>query len=289
MESIAVAKTIASKEGYRISPDRELVGLGAANAVAAFLGGYPVTGGFSRSAVNHRAGAVTPLAGVITAGLVTLALLVLTPLFRPMPKAALAAVILVAVASLVDFGELARLWRLKRPDAAVWLTTFVAALVLGSEKGIAVGVGLSLVVFVRRSARPHMAELGYVEDHDAYLNVERFPSARTYEGVYILRVDASMYFANAAHLEDHLRGVAADREDLEHIVLDLAGVNDMDSSALHSLEELLDDLGEAGVALHLAGAKGPVRDLLERASGLSSHDLKTEYQTVGDVLGEITG
>jgi SulP family sulfate permease len=134
-----------------------------------------------------------------------------------------------------------------------------------------------------------MAELGYVEDHDAYLNVERFPSARTYEGVYILRVDASMYFANAAHLEDHLRGVAADREDLEHIVLDLAGVNDMDSSALHSLEELLDDLGEAGVALHLAGAKGPVRDLLERASGLSSHDLKTEYQTVGDVLGEITG
>jgi sulfate permease, SulP family len=265
MESIAVAKSIASREKYRIDANRELRGLGLANLAGAAFSGYPVTGGFSRSAVNYQAGARTGLASIITALLVTLTLLAFTSLFHYLPNAVLAAIVMVAVYGLIDFREPVHLFRLKKVDGWTLVLTFAATLLIGIEQGILLGAAFSLLVFIWRSANPHVARLGWLRRERVFRNVERYPEVEQVPGVAILRVDASLYFANMAFLENWLRAAVVDQPAVRTIVLDFSGVNDMDAVAVETLEELVEDFALQGISLHIAAMKGPVRDITARA------------------------
>jgi len=267
VESVSVAQSLAAKRRQKVEPDRELLGLGAANLAAAFSGGYPVTGGFARSVVNFAAGARTPLAGVFTAALLALVALYFTGWFRFLPNAVLAATIVAAVLGLVDLGIARRLWRYSRADAASWAVTVAGVLALGIEVGILAGVGVSLLLYLWRSGRPHLAVVGQVPGTEHYRNVLRH-KVLTHPSLLAVRVDESLYFANARYLEDRLLEMVADRPELRDVVLICSAVNLIDASALESLEALSARLGDAGVALHLAEVKGPVMDRLERSDFL---------------------
>lgn len=265
MESIAVAKKLAAREEYRIDANQELKGLGLANIAAGVFSGFPVTGGFSRSAVNYQAGARTGLATMITAGLVLFTLIAFTGLFHYLPNAVLAAIVMVAVYGLIDVGEAKRLFAVKPVDGWTLGVTFLGTLVVGIEQGIVIGVVFSLLVFIWRSAYPHVARLGWLSRERVFRNVERFPEARTFPGTTIVRIDSSLYFANAAFLEDYLNTVIAQDRGLERLILDFSGVNDIDAVAVETLEGLFASLEARGIDLRIAGMKGPVRDVTGRA------------------------
>lgn len=267
VESIAVAQSLASKRRQAIDPDRELVALGAANVAAGLFGGYPVTGGFARSVVNDQAGAVSGAASLVTAAAIALVLAWFTPLFAFLPQAVLAATVIVAVVGLVDLREPRRIWRANRGDALVWAMTFAAVLALGVEGGIFAGVATSLALLLWRTSRPHIAVVGRLGDGEVYRNVLRH-RVTTWPHVVAVRVDESLYFANARYLAQALLRIVADRPAVRHLVLIGSAVNAIDSSALHTLESLLAELRDAGVELHLAEIKGPVMDGLERTDFL---------------------
>jgi sulfate permease, SulP family len=261
MESISVAKALASKRRQKVDADQELVALGAANLAAAFSSGYPVTGGFSRSSVNFSAGANSGLASIITAGLIALTVLLLTPFFYYLPNTVLAAIIIVAVIGLIDLRTLRHVWRYNKADAASLLATFGAVLVLGVDAGILVGVAASLALYLWRTSRPHMAVVGRVGDSEHFRNVLRH-DVQTCPHVVAVRVDESLYFANTAYLEDRLLGMVAERPEVRHLLLICGAVNFIDASALETLEAMLQELRDAGADLWLAEVKGPVMDRL---------------------------
>lgn len=269
VESISVAQTLAAKRRQRVNANHELTGLGMANIASAVSGGFPVTGGFSRSVVNFDAGAVTPMAGVFTAVGIGLTTLFLTPLFHYLPNATLAATIIVAVLSLVDLGAIRRAWRFNKPDFAAMLVTIAMVLVVGVEAGVMTGVGLSIVLFLWHTGRPHIAEVGQVPGTEHFRNVLRHEVV-TSPAVLTLRVDESLYFANARFLEDRIYDAAVQRPLVKHVVLLCTAINDIDTSALESLEELSRRLSDADVTLHLSEVKGPVMDKLRR-SDLEKH------------------
>ena len=287
VESIAVARSIAAKAGYDIDANRELVGLGLANVLGSAFSSYPVTGGLSRSAVNYGAGARTPLASVVTAGLVLLTLVLLTPLFYYLPNAALAAVVVVAVYGLIDAREPARLFGVKRADGWVLIVTFAATLLVGIEQGIIAGISFSLAVFVWRSSRPHTTEVGYLPDEDIFRNVKRYPEARTFPGVLIVRVDASLYFANMAFLKNWLDGAVSGRPGLRHLILDFSAVNDVDGVAIETLEELAVQLRSRGISTHVAGMKGPVRDVVARSGWPKEPGTDAGHPSIKHALGRL--
>jgi len=265
MESIAVARSLAAKERESVDADRELTGLGLANLVAGVVAAFPVTGGFSRSAVNAQAGARSGLASVTTALLVLLTLLLLTPAFRDLPQAVLGAIVVVAVAGLVDLREARHLWQLRRSDGAVWGLTFAGTLLVGVEPGLLVGIGASLAWFVVRSAFPHVARVGWLAEEGVWRNLARYPGAWAPPGVEVLRFDAALYFANVGFLRDTVERSLAERPDLEGLVLDLGGAHDIDAVGVETLHQLLVDLERRGLRVAVAGLKGPVRDVLARA------------------------
>lgn len=267
VESISVAQTLAARRRQRIDANQELVGLGAANVAAAITSGYPVTGGFARSIVNFDAGARTQLAGVFTAAGIALVAVLFTPLFQDLPQAALAATIIVAVLSLIDFETIRHTWRYSRSDFSAMAATIVVVLVVGVEAGILAGVALSIALYLWRTSRPHIAIVGQVPGTEHFRNVERH-SVITSPAVLSVRVDESLYFADARYLEDWLYGEVARRPDIRHVVLVCAAINYIDASALDSLEVILDRLKQAGVTLHLSEVKGPVLDRLKRSDFL---------------------
>lgn len=264
MESIAIAQTLASRRRQKVDANQELIALGVANVGASFTAGYPVTGGFSRSVVNFEAGATTPLASVGTATLVALTVAFLTPMFYYIPHAVLAAVIVVAVASLVDWRMPFRLWRSNKADAFALVVTFVAVFALGIEIGVLVGMGTSLGLFLWRTSRPHIAVVGRVGNSESFRNVQRH-EVTTHPAVLAIRVDESLYFANTKYLEDALLDKVAEHRAVEHLLLVGSGINYVDASAVETLRELIERLHDAGVAFHLADVKGPVLDQLYRA------------------------
>jgi SulP family sulfate permease len=271
VESLAMAQYFAARRRYRIRPGQEFVALGAANVTAGLFQGYPVAGSFSRTAVNAASGALTPVSGLITAAVIALTLMVAAPVFRPLPKAALAAVVFMAATSLFDVAEARRLWRVKRSDSYLLLLAFSATLILGIERGIAVAVVASLVVILQKTSRPHIAVLGRLPGTQVFRNVERSPAAVTTPGILVVRVDAPLYFATAEYLKEKLERVATDREeDLQVLVFDMSSVNDLDSSADRALHELADDFAAQDIDLYLASVKGLVRDVMRR-SGLYDH------------------
>ncbi|NKC29398.1 SulP family inorganic anion transporter [Falsiroseomonas selenitidurans] len=264
VESVSVAQTLAAKRRQRIVANQELVGLGTANLASAISGGYPVTGGFARSVVNFDAGAATPLAGAATALGILGATLFLTPLFRYLPQAVLAATIIVAVLSLVDLAAIRRTWTYSRADFAAMAATILLVLLVGVEAGIVAGVALSLLLFLWRTSTPHMAIVGQVPGTEHFRNVDRH-AVITEPAILSLRVDESLYFANARYLEDRIYAEAAARPALQHVILMCPAVNLIDASALESLEAIADRLQAAGVGFHLSEVKGPVMDALKRS------------------------
>ncbi len=282
VESVSVGQTLAARRRQRIEPDQELVALGGSNLAASFTGGFPVTGGFARSVVNFDAGAQTPAAGVFTAGGILLASLFLTPALFYLPQATLAATIVVAVLSLVDFGILKKTWAFSKADFAAVLATLLVTLGVGVEAGLVAGVGLSLVLHLWRTSQPHIAEVGQVPGTEHYRNVQRH-AVITQPQVLALRMDESLYFANARALEDRINAEVAGRPALRHVVLLGSAINDIDASALDSLEAVNQRLRDAGIALHLSEIKGPVMDRLERSDfmqHLSGRVFLTHHQAV---------
>ncbi len=264
VESVSVAQTLAAKRRQRIVPNQELVGLGTANLAAAVSGGYPVTGGFARSVVNFDAGAATPLAGAATALGILAATLFLTPLFRYLPQAVLAATIIVAVLSLVDVAAIRRTFAYSKPDFAAMATTILLVLFVGVEAGILAGVALSLLLFLWRTSTPHIAIVGQVPGTEHFRNIDRH-SVITSPALLSIRVDESLYFANARFLEDRVIAEVAARPGLRHVVLMCSAVNLIDASALESLEAIAERLHSAGIGFHLSEVKGPVMDALKRS------------------------
>jgi SulP family sulfate permease len=263
VESISVAQTLAARKRQRIDPDQELIGLGAANLGAAFTGGYPVTGGFARSVVNFDAGAETPAAGAYTAVGLAIAAVALTPLIYFLPKATLAATIIVAVLSLVDFSILGKAWRYSRSDFAAVSATILITLGFGVELGVTAGVVLSVLIHLYKTSRPHMAIVGQVPGTEHYRNVLRH-DVITEDDILTLRVDESLYFANARFLEDRLYDMVAKRENLRHVILMCPAINEIDMSALESLEAINERLAAIDVSFNLSEVKGPVMDRLKR-------------------------
>jgi sulfate permease, SulP family len=267
VESVSVAQTLAARKRQRIDPNQELVGLGAANVAAAFSGGYPVTGGFARSVVNFDAGAETPMAGVLTAAGIALTAAFLTPLFFHLPTATLAATIIVAVLALVDLGAIKRTFAYSKSDFTAMAATILVVLTVGIEAGIVTGIAVSVLLYLWRTSRPHMAIVGQVPGTEHFRNVLRH-QVITSDRVLTVRVDESLYFANTRYLEDRVYDLVAARPQLEHVVLMCPAVNFIDASALESLEAIVERLHAAGVTFHLSEVKGPVMDRLHRSSFL---------------------
>jgi len=263
VESVSVAKTLAAKRKQRIEPNQELIALGASNISSGLSGGYPVTGGFARSVVNFDAGAQTPAAGAFTAVGLLLAALMLTPLLYFLPKATLAATIIVAVLSLVDLSILSRAWSYSKADFAAVLGTILLTLGVGVEIGVATGVLVSLALFVWKTSRPHVAEVGQVPGSQHFRNIHRH-QVITDPAILTLRIDESLYFANARRMEDLiLARVHRGRDQLKHVILMCSAVNEVDLSALESLEAINQRLSDMGIKLHLSEVKGPVMDRLK--------------------------
>ncbi len=269
VESISVAQTLAARKRQRIDPNQELIGLGAANIGAAFTGGYPVTGGFARSVVNFDAGAETAAAGAFTAVGLAIAALALTPLIYFLPVATLSATIIVAVLGLVDFSILRRSWSYSRPDFIAVAATVLFTLGLGVETGVSAGVILSIGLHLYRTSRPHVAEVGLVPGTQHFRNINRH-AVLTDPGLLTIRIDESLYFANARFLEDCIYDRLADDSPIRDVVLMCSAINEIDLSALESLEAINLRLKEMGVRLHLSEVKGPVMDGLQRTHFLDA-------------------
>ncbi|MBT9464439.1 sulfate permease [Hydrogenophaga sp.] len=290
VESVSVGQTLAAKRRQRIEPDQELVALGASNLGAAFTGGFPVTGGFARSVVNFDAGAQTPAAGVFTAIGILLASLFLTPALYHLPQATLAATIVVAVLSLVDFSIFRKTWAWSKPDFTAVLATLLATLLQGVEVGLVVGVAVSLALHLYRTSRPHIAEVGLVPGTEHFRNVLRHPVLVSPQ-VLSLRVDESLYFANSRALEDRVNDAVATHPALRHVVLQCSAINDIDASALESLEAINHRLRDAGLQLHLSEVKGPVMDRLRRThllQDLGGQVFLTHFQAIQELAREVS-
>lgn len=264
IESISVAQTFAAKHRNLVLPNNELVGLGASNIIAAFCGAFPVTGGFSRSAVNYDAGVKTPIASLLTGAGIALVITFLGGFIAHVPQAVLAATIIVAVMSMADLKVLSQTWNYSKPDFAAAAATIGMTLLEGVEIGLLSGIVLSVGLFLYRTSRPHVAVVGLVPDTEHFRNVLRH-DVITSPQVLSVRIDESLYFANARFLEERLVELLLEKPQVKHLVLICSAVNDIDASALESLEALNQRLKDMGVTFHLSEVKGPVMDRLRKS------------------------
>ena len=284
-ESIAVAKSIQKKhKNYEIDASQELLALGIANIGASFFQAFPTMGGFARSAVNDQSGAKTNLAGIISATVVILTLLFLTPYFYYLPNAILASIIIVAVFGLIDFKEAKHLWKTDRRDFAMFMITAIATLTLGVEQGIIVGVGVSIVGLLIRVSYPHIAELGLDAKSRKYLNVERFEHINPDDEVLIVRLDAQLFFANTRYFQDRLKRLEEKRENLKAVILDARGINGMDSTAVHAILDLVADYKKRNIRFLMSNVKGPVRDTIRRTKVRSEIGPDNFFLSIEDAL-----
>lgn len=269
VESVSMGQMLAAKRRQRISPNQELIGLGAANLAAGVTSGMPVTGGLSRTVINYDAGAQTPAAGAFAALGIALITLSFTGWLYYLPIATLAATITVAILTLVDIPMLRQTWRYSRSDFSAMAVTILLTLVEGIEAGIVSGVTLSIALFLYRTSRPHSALVGRVPDTEHFRNTHRH-NVETISHVALLRIDESLYFANARYLEDTVYNLVASHPELEHVVLICSAVNLIDASALESLDAINSRLKDSNVKLHLSEVKGPVMDKLKKSDFLDA-------------------
>lgn len=263
METISVGRAIARQHRYDVVPNRELLAIGFANLTGGMTGGYPVAGGLSRTAVNARAGARTQLAALVTGVMVVIALFAFTQAIYFLPKAALSAVIVGAVVGLIDIRGAIEIYRVKKANFAMVAITFVATLFFGIQYGIMVGIGVSVFLFLVQTTKPHFAVLGRIPGSQTYLNIERHPHAERIPGIRMVRIDAQLYFGNVSFLKETVRKLLDEADDpVRALVLEAAGVNQLDSAAAATLAELDEELAERGTSLVLTRVKGPVREVL---------------------------
>lgn len=285
MESIAVAKSIASREGYKVNPDNELIGLGLANVVGAFFQSYPATGGLSRTAVNYQAGARTVLAALITVVLIVVTVLFFTPAFYFLPMTILASIVMLAVTSLFDYEEIKHLWHTDRKDFLLLMFTFLVTLFVGIKEGILAGVVVSLLTIIYRIAKPHSAELGRLGETKVFRNIDRYPKANIDTDMLVIRFDAPLYFANVEAFQEAIYH-RLERRDIKPglLILDATSINMVDSTGISALLELLDYLKEKEIELYIVGAIGPFRDKLSRAGLLSDDTEWSHFFSLEDAM-----
>lgn len=288
VESVSVGQSLAMKRKQKINLNRELYGLGAANVASALSGGYPVTGGFSRSVVNFSAGANTPLAGVISAGLMVIVLVGFTRSFSNLPQAVLSGTIIVAVLGLTDFSKLKDIWKFDKADFAAFMLTFLGLIALGVEEGILIGVVFSLSAYFWRASHPHIAEVGRIAGTEHFRNIERH-QVEVAPNILTLRVDESLFFGNVQEVESIVQAKIADNPLLTDVLLIMSAVNRVDSTALMVLEDINHSLSRSNMRLHLAEVKGPVLDTLKHTAFfkaltgkcfLSGHEAYNELSSV---------
>jgi SulP family sulfate permease len=268
MESISVSKAIQSnhKGEYELDNNQEMIGLGMGNIIGSLFGCYPTTGGFSRSAVNDQAGAKTNLAAIISAILIALTLLFLTPLFYHLPKAILGAIILVAVFGLIDWDYPRFLWKSKKEDFVMLIVAFGVTLGFGIKEGITAGVLVSLLMMIHRTTKPHIAILGKLPNTTDYRNINRFENIEIRPDVLIIRHDAQLYFANTANFIETVKKEVTKKGDQLHLVIFHCGsVSNIDSTALQAIKELIQELNENNIGIYFSGIIGPVRDSLHKS------------------------
>lgn len=288
MEAISVAKAIEQKHNdYKVDPNQELVALGASNIVGSFFLSYPTTGGFSRTAVNDQAGAKTGIAAIISAAVVALTLLFLTPLFYNLPKAVLASIIMVAVFGLMDFHYPIKLWKNRKDELFLLLFTFGITLTVGIKEGIILGVLLSLLIFVYRTTKPHFAVLGKLNNTGIYRNVERYPDAVIESDVLIVRFDSQLYFANAEYFRKNIEKIILQKGDaLKLLVLNAGTINYMDSSAAQMLVQFVKELHDKNIEVNIVSSIGPVRDMLEQQELSDVFKQEVCFNTIDEALAK---
>ena len=278
METLAIGKTIAEEEKYTVDPNKELKALGISNMAGSLFQAYPVSGSFSRSAVNHQAGAVTQLSTVFTGVFVIITLLFFTSSFYYLPNAVLAAIIMVAVYKLIDIRSLRHFFAVKPIDGWVWILTFVVTLIIGINLGIIFGVIFSLLLLLKRSANPNIVELGYLEKDEIFRDITRFPEAEKLEDTVIIRIDAALHFANTGFIDKKLAALLTDRGMIQWVIIDMSGVNDIDTSSVDFLKELVDQYKkEHDIQILFVNMKGPVRDTVKKSQGKEGRLEKVSY------------
>jgi SulP family sulfate permease len=288
MEGFAGGQALASKRRERIDANQELLAFGMANLGASVTGGYPVTGGVSRSVVNYAAGANTGLASIVTGLLVVITVMFLTPLFYFLPQTVLAAIIITAVYKLIDLATLKRMWAYDKADAIAWIVTFIGVLALGVEKGIILGAIIALALHLWRTSHPHIAIVGRLGDSEHFRNVLRY-DVKTSPEVLAVRVDASLYFANAKYLENFLTKTIADRPEVKSVLLVCSAINLIDASALEVLEGLIADLDSLGIKFYFSEVKGPVIDKLDRIGFVNAIGRDRFFLSTDIAMRELAG
>ena len=285
VESISVAQTLAARRRERVDLNQELVGLGASNLATSFGGGFPVSGGFSRSVVNFEAGAATPAAGLFTAILIAVVALFFTPALFWLPRVSLAAIIIVAVYGLIDFSVLRKAWVYSKADFAAVFITLVLTLLIGVEVGIGSGVLASVLIHLYKTSQPHVAVIGRVMGTEHFRSVDRH-TVETFENQLSIRIDESLYFANTRYLEELILKLISDKPKLEHVILMCTAVNKIDMSALETLEKINETLKELEVKLHLSEVKDPIIGKLAKTNffkGLTGNNYLSQNQAVEDL------
>ena len=282
-ESIAMSKNLAVKTRQPIRANRELFALGMANLSAALTSGYPVTGGMSRSVVNADAGAKTGLASIVCSAFVIISLLFLMPLIYYLPQAALASLIIVAVAKLIDIQTLVKSWRFSKIEAFSLVVTFTAVLIVDTEWGLIIGIGISIFIYLWRTSRPHIAIIGQIEGTDQFRNINRHKT-KTWPGLLILRIDESLYFANSVYVESYIIQKVSEQKNIKAIILECSAVNDVDLSALELLENLIRRLGENNIQFYFSNVKGPVMDKLKQAEFDQMVGINCFYRSTAEAI-----
>lgn len=290
VDSTSTAQELASRRKGRVDTNKELLGLGAANAVAGMTGGYPINGSMSRSAVNFSAGGKTPLVGLLVAVFMAMTAVFLTPVLQTLPFSVLAALIIVACLKLLDFKSIWRTWTYSRADGLTALATFFSVLALGVQWGVLVGVVMAMMLHIRTSLTPRMPLVGRFPGTEHYRDADRF-NVETDEKVKTLRIDDALYYANARYLEDRVVAIVADHPEMTDLILMCTGVSHIDASALSSLNEINRRLKSLRIRLHLSEMQSAVRERLYRSKFfenlngkvyLSQHDAMTEHQSDPD-------
>jgi SulP family sulfate permease len=290
VESLAISEALAARRGERIVPRRELLGLAAANAAAGVSGGMPVTGGFARSIVAFDAGARTRMAGVFAALLLAATVLLLGHALALLPKAVLAATIVVAVLSLLEPQQFVVAWRYSRAEFCVMVLVAALTVLIGVEVALLTGVLVAAALLLQRTARPHWAEVGRLPGTDVFRNVRRF-EVETLPHVLTVRIDEGLLFTNSRWLADTLLA-QTHRPGLRHFVLMMSGINDVDLSGLQALEQLMQELAARGIKLHLSEVKGPVRDRLDAVAftqRMTGSVFRSQAEAYGALAADASG
>jgi SulP family sulfate permease len=265
MEAYSIAKAIEGKKrDHKVIPNKELIALGSANLIGSFFQSFPVTGGFSRTAVNHQSGANTPLSFIISASLIAITLIFLTGLFYYLPNAILASIIMVAVSNLFDYQYAKKLWNGSKKEFLVLIVTFLVTLNIGMVVGIVSGIVVSILLFLYKSAYPHIARLGRIKGHHEFRNITRFADLETWEELAILRIDAPLSFINIQEILDYIQKILAEDSRIRKIIIDAGPVSHIDATAADGLHSLLNELNQKGVRLVLCDIIGPVRDTMKQ-------------------------